>query len=363
MWLEWVALAGFRSYEALEWHPDPGINVLVGRNGAGKTNLVEGISYLGILRSVRGAPDEALVREGEQRAILRGSFADPDRTVLVEIELPRQGRRRVLVDRNRPGRLSEVMERVKVVTFIPEDLDVVKRGPGLRRQLLDEAAAMVWPSARLDQAEFDRALRQRNAFLRRRDDDLVTLGVWDRRMSQAGAKVAARRARVAALLMPAVERVYRAVAGEEMTVEMTYRSGWGADLDPVVPAAEWEQRLVEALEAARATDRERAVTTVGPHRDEPGFTIGGRDARHRGSQGEQRALALALRLALFEVVREHTGRRPLLVLDDVFSELDPARSQRLAETLPEAQIFITTAHPEEVPVPGRRWQVSEGAVT
>ncbi len=363
MRLEWVALSGFRSYAALEWHPEPGMNVLVGRNGAGKTNLVEAIAYLGTLRSVRRAPDEALIREGTDRAILRGSFVQPERSVLVEVELPRQGRRRILVDRNRPARLAEVMERVKVVTFIPEDLDVVKRGPSLRRELLDEAAAMLWPAARLDQAEFDRALRQRNAFLRRREDDPVTLSVWDRRLSQAGAKVMVRRAQAAGVLLPAVSRFYRAVAGEETDVEMTYRSAWGGRLDPRVPAGEWEELMVRGLAAARAADLERGATGVGPHRDEPGLVIGGRDARHRGSQGEQRGVALALRLGLFAAVADHTGQVPILVLDDVFSELDPGRSRRLAGALPDTQVFITTAHPEEVPVEGRWWQVAEGRVT
>ena len=362
MRLEWVALAGFRSYVTLEWHPEPGMNVLVGKNGAGKTNLVEAISYLGILRSVRGAPDEALIREGEERTILRGSFVQPDRSVLVEIELPRQGRRRVFVDRNRPSRLGEVMERVKIVTFIPEDLDVVKRGPSLRRQLLDEAAVLLWPAARLDQAEFDRALRQRNAFLRRREEDPVTLGVWDRRLSQAGAKVMARRAQAAQLLMPAVTGLYRTVAGEETDVTMIYRSAWGGHLDPTVPVAEWEQRLVDALTEARSADLERGTTTVGPHRDEPSLLIAGRDARHRGSQGEQRAVALSLRLGLFNAVQDQTGQTPILVLDDVFSEFDPVRSRRLADALPSTQVFITTAHPEEVPVEGRWWQVGEGTV-
>ncbi len=363
MRLDWMALEGFRSYAALEWQPVDGPNVLVGPNGAGKTNLVEAISYLGMLRSVRGAPDEALIGEGRERAILRGEFRTDDLSALVEIELPRAGRRRVLLDHGRPARLGEVAERVKIVSFIPEDLDVIKRGPAYRRQLLDDAAVLLWPATQLDLAEYDRALRQRNAFLRRREDDPVTLGVWDRRLSQAGAKVMVRRARTAEILLPAARARYRAVAGSSTEVEMTYRSGWGGSLDPRIPAGEWEGRLLAALEKARGVDVERGVTTVGPHRDEPGLTIDGRDARHQGSQGEQRALALALRLGLHEVVGMHTGQVPVLVLDDVFSELDPDRSERLADSLPPAQIFITTAHPEEVPVKGRWWTVEGGAVT
>ncbi len=362
MRLDWVALEGFRSYEALEWHPVDGPNVLVGPNGAGKTNLVEAIAYLGVLRSVRGAPDEALIGEGRDRAVLRGGFTTEESTVLVEIELVRRGRRRVLLDHSRPRRLADVSERVKVVTFIPEDLDVVKRGPSHRRQVLDDAAVLLWPAAQLDLAEYERALRQRNAFLRRREDDPVTLGVWDRRLSQAGAKVMARRARAGELLVPETERFYRAVAGEETEVEMTYRSSWGGRLDPQVVPSVWEELLLRALGESRAVDLERGVTTVGPHRDEPGFTIDGRDARHQGSQGEQRALALALRLGLHAAVRDHTGRVPVLVLDDVFSELDPDRSTRLAAALPPGQVFITTAHPEEVPVAGRWWRVEGGNV-
>lgn len=363
MRLDWVALEGFRSYTTLEWQPEGGTNVLVGPNGAGKTNLVEAISYLGLLRSVRGVPDEALVAERYDGAILRGEFRTDESTVLVEIELPRRGRRRVLVDRGRPARLGDVAARVKIVTFIPEDLDVIKRGPAHRRQVLDDAAVLLWPAAQLDLAEYERALRQRNAFLRRREDDPVTLSVWDRRLSQAGAKVMVRRARAAEVLLPNTQTFYRAVSGSETEVEMTYGSTWGGSLDPRTRVGEWEARLLTALEAARPIDLERGVTTVGPHRDEPGFTIDGRDARHQGSQGEQRALALALRLGLHEAVSIHTRQVPVLVLDDVFSELDPARSKRLAGALPGAQIFITTAHPEEVPVEGRWWKVEGGTVT
>ena len=172
----------------------------------------------------------------------------------------------------------------------------------------------------------------------------------------------ARRAQAAQLLMPAVTGLYRTVAGEETDVTMIYRSAWGGHLDPTVPVAEWEQRLVDALTAARSADLERGTTTVGPHRDEPSLLIAGRDARHRGSQGEQRAVALSLRLGLFNAVQDQTGQTPILVLDDVFSEFDPVRSRRLADALPSTQVFITTAHPEEVPVEGRWWQVGEGTV-
>lgn len=362
MHLRWVALTTFRSYPQLEWRPVEGINVLVGRNGAGKTNLLEAIAYLATLRSFRGSPDEALVAEGHDTAVVRGEVERSDSSALIEVELAARGGRRVLLNRRRLRRAAELVGEMRVVTFLPEDLDIVKRGPANRRAFLDEVAVALWPAAHLDQTELERALRQRNAFLRRHEEDEVTLGVWDERVSQAGAKVTARRARVAAAIRGIAARAYQEIAGIEVEVELEYVSAWGGTLDPDVAVAELAVRLGEALARARRVDRERGVTTVGPQRDEPAIRLDGRDLRTGGSQGEQRSMALSLRLAAHRAVTELTGVPPLLLLDDVFSELDAYRSRALVEVLPRAQTFVTTAHPEDVPLSGRRWEVAEGGV-
>jgi DNA replication and repair protein RecF len=362
MHLAWIALSGFRSYAEVEWRPEAGVNLLVGENGAGKSNLLEAIGYLATLKSFRTAPDEALVGFDLESAVLRGEVAGEHAVSLIEIEIRRRGGRRAFVNKSRLGRASDLLGHVRAVTFLPEDLDIVKRGPAHRRDLLDEVAVQLVPAAYLDQSEFDRALRQRNAFLKQRVDDELTLSVWDERLAQSGAKVMARRARAAVELSESVARSYTAIADAPARVEMAYQSEWGGELDATVPPSTFQERLLEALDRAHKMDRERGITTVGPHRDEPVFLLDGHDARYHASQGEQRTTALSLRLATHHAVAERTGTAPLLLLDDVFSELDPHRAEALASSLPAAQTLITTADRGDVPVAGRVWQVGEGTV-
>ncbi|MGA7270445.1 MAG: DNA replication/repair protein RecF [Acidimicrobiia bacterium] len=359
----WLELVDFRSYTHLEWRPDPAVNLLIGPNGAGKTNVLEALGYLAGLKSFRGVPDEGLIAYAADAAYLRagverGSPAQGES--LIEIEIPRRGGRRTQLDRSRLRRSADLAEVLRVVTFLPEDLDLVKRGPARRRDLIDEAAVLLRPSAALDQAEFDRALRQRNAFLKQGAPDEVTLSVWDERVSQAGGRVMARRAATMAELAQPIAAAYREISLSEQTLTFDYGSDWGASTDPTLSAVEQTRALAEALAARRRGDLERRVTTVGPHRDDPTFVLDGHDARIHASQGEQRTTALAVRLAVHTAVTDRIGVAPILLLDDVFSELDPERSRRLAEALPSTQTMITSARPEDVPVGGRRWNVAGG---
>ncbi|MFO7292090.1 MAG: DNA replication/repair protein RecF [Actinomycetes bacterium] len=362
MHVAWLELTDFRSYRRLEWRPDPGVNLLIGPNGAGKTNALEAVGYLATLRSFRGVGDEALVNDEAERAYVRGGVdRGGDRgEALIEVEVPRRGPRRAQLDRQRLRRISDLVEIIRVVTFLPEDLDLVKRGPARRRDLLDEAAVQLRPAAALDFAEYDRAVRQRNAFLKMGAPDEVTLSVWDERMSQAGGKVMARRAAVMTELAPYMEDAYRAISGSSSILAFSYSSEWGGSPDPTIGAAEHARVLAEAIAASRRQDMERRVSTVGPHRDDPALLLDGHDVRVHGSQGEQRSTALAVRLAVHRAVTERTGAPPLLLLDDVFSELDEGRAERLAAALPPAQTLISSARPEDVPIRGRRWDVSDG---
>lgn len=362
MRVDWVSLADFRSYPSLEWAPDADVNLLVGPNGAGKTNLLESIAYLATLKSFRSAPDSALIADEADSAVLRSGLVGEGRDRLIEIEIPRQGSRRTQVDKTRLRRTSDLLGVLRVIAFLPEDLDLIKRGPAQRRDLLDDIAVQLWPAAHLDQAEFERALRQRNAFLKQSQSDEATLAVWDSRMSQAGGRVLARRSRVVETLTPMLSQAYAEVANETVGATFTYTPSWSGELDRS-SAAEFAARLAESLEQSRRIDYERRMTTVGPHRDEPGFSIDGHDARVHGSQGEQRTMALAVKLAAHRAVATSVGDSPVLLLDDVFSELDPDRSEALARALPEAtQTMITSARPEDVPISGTVWKVSEGAV-
>ncbi len=362
MRLDWIALAGFRSYAQVEWRPAEEVNLLVGPNGAGKSNLLEGIGYLSSLKSFRGAPDEALISYDEASAYVRGEVDRGDGTALIEVEIRRSGGRRAFVNRQRLARTWDLLGSVRLSAFLPDDLDLVKRGPAYRRQFLDDTAVQLWPGAHADQADYDRALRQRNAFLKQGGWDEPTLAVWDERVAQSGARVMARRARVAEVLEDRLVSAHDAVADRPGGLTIEYRSPWGGVLDPKVGAQEHAEVLLDALVERHRVDRERRFTTVGPHRDDPVLVLDGHDSRFHASQGEQRTVALALRLAAHRSVHDQVGEPPILLLDDVYSELDPGRAQALTAALPRGQIFVSTADPAHVPLSGRRWELEGGSL-
>lgn len=363
MELGWLELTGFRCYPGVLLEPASGVNVFVGDNGSGKTSLMEAIGYLASLKSFRRSPDSSLVARGEQAAVVRGEFSAGGRTLRVEVEIPLEGRRRVLVNGKRPAGRSEVVAAVPLVAFLPDDLDLVKRGPSERREYLDDLSAALWPAAASEQADYERALRQRNSLLRQegRHADRTTLDVWDERLSHLGAAVTRRRLDLLERLTPRLSSLYAELGERPETLSARYESAPLGTLERA-DAAGLDERLGEALAAARREDMERRVTTVGPHRDEAVLMIADRDLRTRASQGEQRTVALGLRVAAYELMREVRGATPVLVLDDVFSELDPGRSRRLVGKLPEGQVFISTAREAEVPVVGTRWWVGGGVV-
>jgi DNA replication and repair protein RecF len=362
--IDWLKLSHFRSYQTLEWSPAPGVNLLVGPNAAGKTNLLEAIAYLATLRSFRGAPDSALISEGELTSVMRSGVSTEDRQRLIEIEISQEHPRRTQVDKTPLRRNTDLLGVLRVIAFLPDDLDLVKRGPAHRRDLLDGVAVQLWPAAHLDQAEYERAVRQRNAFLKSGGRDDTTLGVWDSRLSQAGGRVLVRRARVIERLTPLLDIAYQEISSDEEGAGLGYEASWGSGLRADRSAAEYADLLAEALVSARPGDYQRRVTTVGPHRDDPVLSIVGRDSRTHSSQGEQRSLALAIKLAAHRAVAEAVGEPPVLLLDDVFSELDPERAAALTKALPAgAQTVITSARPDEVPVPGSVWQVEPGELT
>ena len=362
MQLTWLELAGFRSYASLRWEPDSGVNVLVGPNAIGKTNVMEAVGFLAGLKSFRSVPDSSMVRSGAAEAVVRGEIKRGGSTVLIEVQLPAEGRRRAQVNRQRLSRVADMIGYVRTVAFLPDDLDMVKRGPSHRRDLIDNVAVQMWPGAYADQQEYDRALRQRNSLLRQTDraTDAVTLGVWDERLSHAGARVMARRQATLDAISGESTLMYQLLASSDTTITIDYRSNWGAASSSNVDG--WQAALATALGNARKADMDRRVTTVGLHRDDPTLLLDDRDSRTHASQGEQRTLTLSIRLASHKAIADTVGEAPLLLLDDVFSELDLHRSAALAKALPIAQTFITSARDEEVPVDGRRWVVREGTV-
>jgi DNA replication and repair protein RecF len=368
--LEWLELVEFRSYGSLRFEPDPGINVLIGRNGAGKTNILEAIGYLSMLKSFRRTPDAALIGIGADRAIIRGGLSDGESSIDIAVEIPAAGRRQVLVNGKRPNRLSDVATTAPIVAFLPDDLDLVKRGPALRREYLDDLGAQLVPTVGADQKEFEKTLRQRNSLLRQegRQTDAMTLDVWDVRLAEAGGRVLANRLRLLGKLCDRLTAAYRTVGGsEDELLVPTYSASW-VDSGEITPGMDpdfevFSSALLRALEERRGRDMEMRSTSAGPHRDDPSFSLDGRDVRVQASQGEQRSVALSLRIAAYRLLDRRHGRPPVLLLDDVFSELDPVRADGVTELLPGGQVFVTSARDDEVPDIGRRWRVAEGALT
>jgi DNA replication and repair protein RecF len=363
--LTWLELREVRSYGELQYRPEPQVNVLVGPNGAGKTTVLEAIAYLSALRSFRGSPDGALIRSGAGAAVLRGGFERASGEVRVEVEIPETGRRRVLLNAKRPPRLAAVATEVPLVAFLPDDLDLVKRGPSGRREYLDDLITRLLPAAGADLNEYDKALRQRNTLLRSqgRNVDALSLEVWDERLAVSGSTVLSHRLRLLDRLAPVLQDAYGTVGGSER-LAFTYRAAWLATVDSTTgrdPGDHIDALRIALLER-RPRDVEQRTTTVGPHRDDPGLMLDERDARTQASQGEQRSVALAMRIAAYRALEARHSAPPMLLLDDVFSELDPRRAAGVLALLPHGQVFVTTARDDEVPVNGRRWSVRDGEV-
>ena len=349
MSLRELHLLDFRSFNEGCFVPDPsGATVLTGPNGSGKTSVLEAVAYLGTQRSFRGSPKEAMIRNQASRAILRAQLDTGGRGVLVETELAAEGRSRAQVNRQTVQGRRQLAEAVPLTIFSPGDLALVQGGPSHRRDLLDDALRLLDPRAAQAADALERVLRQRAALLRQAGGRLTadvsaTLDVWDDRLVQAAEILTAARLVLVDALAPPVAASYAALSsahpGTGEPVVLTYQASWTGDL---------RQALVEA----RPGDLRRGVTTVGPHRDDLAVRLGGRDTRTQASQGEQRCMALALRLAVHRLATAHAGVPPLLLLDDVFSELDPQRARALVRELPGGQALLTTAVPlpDGVPV-------------
>lgn len=331
-----LELHDFRSYTSAELELGDGLTAIIGENGQGKTNLLEAISWIAGMGSFRGVPDDALIKIGAEQAILRSTVVSVDgREQLIEVELPRIGRNRIQVNRQRLTRARDLLGVVQVTVFSPDDLELVKTGPAIRRRWIDDALVSRHAKHDAVRSDLERILKQRNALLRsshgRLDGDAAfTLDVWDAKLAVTGSAVRAAREALLAEMAPRLAGAYDAVARSAAEVETHYEASWDGD-------------LAEALVASRDLDVRRGVSTIGPHRDEIVLTIGGAPARTHASQGEQRSLALALRLAADAVVRHAGVAEPVLLLDDVFSELDPGRAEALLDALPGGQRLLTTA--------------------
>ena len=398
MYLTRLALTDFRSYSSVDVELLPGVTIFSGPNGEGKTNLVEAVGYVATLASHRAAQDAPLIRQGAERAIIRANVRGAANDALVEIELNPGRANRVRLNRAPLGKPREVLGVLRTVLFAPEDLALVKGDPGERRRFLDELLVAMAPRYAGVRADYDRVLRQRTALLKSagpkggpkrntqsREAVMSTLDVWDAHLARSGAELLVAREHLVSVLRPHMERAYTAVAGDRGSATMEYKRSFGTDAtvrseQPVDAAVDGGKaaggekhgdRVKAAAEALRAallevreSELDRGVCLAGPHRDELDLKVRGMPARGYASHGESWSLALALRLASFDLLR--AGREdPVLILDDVFAELDAGRRDRLAALVASAeQVLVTAAVPADVPplLAGARFTVSGGAL-
>ncbi len=378
MYVEHLSLADFRSYPSLELPLVAGVTALVGPNGQGKTNLVEAIGYVATLGSHRVSTDAPLVRHGAERAVIRASVRRDDRSTLVELEINPGRANRARLNRAPVPRPREVLGVLRTVAFAPEDLALVKGDPAERRRFLDELLVARQPRFAAVRSDVDRILKQRNALLksagpamRRRGGDpggsaldLSTLDVWDAHLARVGAELVGARLDLVEALGPLVDSAYAAVSGGPSGAVVGYSSSLGPDAEPARTREELAAQLLEALAESRRAELERGVTLVGPHRDDLVLRLGPLPAKGYASHGESWSYALALRLASYELLRADGGE-PVLILDDVFAELDAGRRDRLAELVaPAEQVLVTAAVAQDVPtgLDGDRVEVRGGEV-
>jgi DNA replication and repair protein RecF len=354
MRLERLEVVEFRNHDGAAVEFPAGVSVLVGPNGVGKTNLLEAIGYLATLGSHRVGQDAALIRAGAASAVVRAAVRRAGRRLLVDVELRPGSGVRGRVNGAPVPRARDLLGVVRATVFAPEDLGLVRGDPEERRRFLDTLATQRLPRYHGSRQDYDRVLRQRNTLLRSAGgrlpaSALATLEVWDEKLASAGAEIWSERLRLVAALTPRVELAYQHVAGRDDLVDVAYVSSVagnvGLDPDP----AKLAQVLRERLVTDRAREVERGITLSGPHRDDLALALRGLPARTHASHGEAWSLALALRLGSHRLLAEE-GEEPVLLLDDVFAELDRQRRDRVAEAAVAAeQAIVTAAVAEELP--------------
>jgi DNA replication and repair protein RecF len=370
MHLSQLSVTDFRSYAQVELELPAGVSALVGPNGQGKTNLVEAAGYLARLGSHRVAHDAPLVREGAERAIVRGMVAADGRETLLEVEITPGKANRARRGGAPLSRARDLLGSLRTVLFAPEDLAVVKGDPAGRRDFLDDLLVARAPRYAAVREDYERVLKQRNALLksagtaRRAGAELRTLDVWDSHLATAGAALLAGRHELTDTLRPLVDKAYAAVSRGGGPVGVDYAGSVAPELVGSTDRDLLAAALSAALAAGRDRELDRGLTLIGPHRDDLVLSIGGLPARGYASHGESWSLALALRLAGYDLLRADGGE-PVLILDDVFAELDTARRESLAELVaPAEQVLITAAVPADVPeeLAGARFDVAAGEV-
>ena len=405
MYLEKLSLTDFRSYAQVDLSFEPGVTVLVGSNGIGKTNLMEAIGYLATLNSHRVSTDAPLLRFGTERAMIRAKLVRGEQATVLELEINASRANRGRINRSNPVRARDLLGICQTVLFAPEDLALVKGDPSNRRRFLDELLVSLMPRHAATRSDYDRVLKQRNALLKSGRTGKFTAGheatldVWDQHMARAGAELLHARLELVDRLQPHLRNAYAQLTDGSKEASVVYRStlqdilddggaaaipsaaaGTGPDTDAVsgesAPAEDLRllsveqltDRYIQAFAAARRKELERGISLVGPHRDELELVLGSAPAKGYASHGETWSMCLSLRLASYYVMLDDArtgGSPPILILDDVFAELDVQRRRKLAAIVSGAeQVLVTAAVEDDIPaeLTGRRVKVIPGGI-
>jgi DNA replication and repair protein RecF len=370
-----LSLTDYRSWTQLDLELGPGATALIGSNGQGKTNVVEALGYVATLSSHRVATDAPLVRAGAERAVVRARVERAGRSTLVELEVNPGKANRARVNRAPVPRPREVLGLLRTVLFAPEDLSLVRGDPSERRRFLDDLLVSRTPRLAGVRSDYERVLKQRGALLktaflakRAGGGDMRTLDVWDAHLAQTGSELLAARLELVDQLRPHVAKAYQQVSAGQGDTTLDYRSSLGEAMPDGAERDVLAAALLSELARVRPQEVERGVSLVGPHRDDLVLGLGNLPVKGYASHGESWSVALALRLASYELLRADAADdgEPVLVLDDVFAELDTGRRDRLAALVASAQqVLVTAAVPDDVPeaLVGGRYDVHEGVVT
>ena len=408
MYLEKLSLTDFRSYAQVDLSLEPGVTVLVGSNGIGKTNLMEAIGYLATLNSHRVSTDAPLLRFGAERAMIRAKLVRGEQSTVLELEINAGRANRGRINRSNPVRARDLLGICQTVLFAPEDLALVKGDPSSRRRFLDELLVSLMPRHAATRSDYDRVLKQRNALLKSAragkfsTGHEATLDVWDQHMARAGAELLHARLELVDRLQPHLKNAYAQLTDGSKEATAVYRSTLQDSLDddgatsrpaesgpadgasavtgsnagaaaPVedlrlLSVEQLTDRYIQAFAAARRRELERGISLVGPHRDELELVLGSAPAKGYASHGETWSMCLSLRLASYYVMLDDArtgGSPPILILDDVFAELDVQRRRKLAAIVSGAeQVLVTAAVEDDIPaeLTGRRVKVIPGGI-
>ena len=402
MYLEKLSLTDFRSYAQVDLSLEPGVTVLVGSNGIGKTNLMEAIGYLATLTSHRVSTDAPLLRFGAERAMIRAKLVRGEQSTVLELEINAGRANRGRINRSNPVRARDLLGICQTVLFAPEDLALVKGDPSSRRRFLDELLVSLMPRHAATRSDYDRVLKQRNALLKSAragkfsTGHEATLDVWDQHMARAGAELLHARLELVDRLQPHLKNAYAQLTDGSKEATAVYRSTLQDSLDDdggtsrpadsrpadgtaadeaaptedlrLLSVEQLTDSYIQAFAAARRKELERGISLVGPHRDELELVLGSAPAKGYASHGETWSMCLSLRLASYYVMLDDArtgGSPPILILDDVFAELDVQRRRKLAAIVSGAeQVLVTAAVEDDIPaeLTGRRVKVIPGGI-